>query len=405
MNNASKKLEYFCILSGGGVRGTSYIGVFRALEEIGVKITGLAGASVGAIFAAFYTLGYNCDELEEIFLNTKYENFRDINLSLSKNFSIWKGDNILNWIQEIVEKKFYGENYEKDANLPVKFKDIDKDLIIITTDISTGSYKEFSRYETPNETIATAIRASISLPGIFQPTWVDENCIIDGDIIRGLPYWSYSENMNPKDTRILEFRLEGQGKNSIDNNIEYITAIINTASNISTEFIMDKYLQNDKYDYIKINTNNTMPVDFSMKNKKKRDLMHLGYETTMHYFKEPLRLKKTHLISLYTEIIEEFKSIKNLVKRQKNSKLELLLNKSLFLIIKNKALLEENLYNKCLELLEEISSNISTSHFFNRTIINNREKLATKLENMIFLLENKQEDLQEQLKIVTRLLV
>lgn len=405
MNDADKKLEYFCILSGGGVRGTSYIGVFRALEEIGVKVTGLAGASVGAIFAAFYTLGYTCDELEEIFLNTKYENFRDINLSLSKNFSIWKGDNILGWIQEIIEKKFYGENYEKDANQPVKFKDIDKDLIIITTDISTGSYKEFSRYETPNESIAAAIRASISLPGIFQPTWVDENCIIDGDIIRGLPYWSYSEHLNPKETRILEFRLEGQGKNSIDNNIEYITAIINTASNISTEFIMDKYLQNDKYDYIKINTRNTMPVDFSMKNERKQELIQLGYNTTMYYFKETLRLKKTKIAALYDEILEELKIIKELVKKQKDSKLELSLNKSVFSILKNKDLLEENLYNRCLELLEEISSNISVSHFFHKIIINNREKLTTKLENLIFFIANRQENLKKQLAIITQLLL
>ena len=128
MNNLKEKLDYFCILSGGGIRGTAYIGVFRALESIGVNITGLAGASVGAIFAAFYAIGYTTDEIEEIFLEVKYENFRDINLSIKKNFGLWKGDNIQNWIKDNIEKKFYGKNYEKDANLPVKFKDIEKDL-------------------------------------------------------------------------------------------------------------------------------------------------------------------------------------------------------------------------------------------------------------------------------------
>lgn len=400
MTNAANKFEYFCILSGGGIRGTAYVGVLRALEELGVNITGLAGASVGSIFATLYALGYTTDEIEEVFLNVKYENFQDINLSLSKNFSIWKGDNILNWITEIVEKKFYGENYEKDANLPVKFKDIDKDLIIITTDISTGSYREFSKYETPDEAVATAIRASISLPGIFKPTWVDDNCIIDGDIIRGLPFWHYSKNMNPDNTRVLEFRLEGQSKNSIENNVEYITAIVNTASNITTDFIMEKHLQNDKYDYIKIDTKDTMPVDFSIKNEKKLELVELGYETTMEYFKKPLKQKKTELFLLYREMLEELKNLCDCIKKQKSAEFKLSLNKALLLIIKNKDKLEKNLYSKCVELLEKILENTTISNFFKRTILNNRDKLIKDLEQIIILINKKQSELKSQLEVI-----
>lgn len=400
MSDEAKKFEYFCILSGGGIRGVSYIGVFRALERLGVNIKGIAGASVGSIFATLYALGYTIDEMEEIFLNIKYENFRDINLSLSKNFSIWKGDNILNWITEIVEKKFYGENYEKDANLPVKFKDIEKDLIIITTDISKGSYKEFSKYATPDESVASAIRASISLPGIFKPTWVDDNCIIDGDIIRGLPFWSYSDNMNPLDTRVLEFRLEGQSNNSIENNIEYVTAIVNTASNISTEFIMSKYAKNDRYDYIKINTENTVPVDFSIKKEKVLELSKLGFDTTIQYFKRPLREKKTKLICLYQEMLKEFQNLREFIRKQKSEEFKLSLNKTLLLVIKNKDLLEESFYNDCVGLLEEILSNTTISNFFKKTVLNNRDKLINDLEKTVFSVTNKQLELKEQMTVI-----
>ena len=407
MNKSKEKLDYFCILSGGGIRGTAYIGVFRALEKIGVEIKGLAGASVGAIFSTFYAIGYTTDEIEEIFLQVKYETFRDINLSITtKGFGIWKGDNIQNWLKELIEKKFYGDNYEKDANLPVKFKDIKKDLVIIATDISTGSFKEFSKYTTPEESLSTAIRASISLPALFKPIWIDERCIIDGDIIRGLPFWSFSENLNPQDTRILEFRLEGShSKQDIETTIGYLNAVINTASNISTDFIMNQYSQNDKYDYIKIDSKNTMPVDFSIKNDKKLELSQIGFDTTLEYFKHPLRAKKTKLILLYQELLEEFNNLREFVKKQKMTDFKLSLNKALLLLIKNKDLIEEKFYNECISILEEISANISISKFFRKTVLKNQSQFIQNLGKIIFDILNKQVELKEHIHILDNLLL
>jgi NTE family protein len=406
LSNIKENLEYFCILSGGGIRGTAYIGVFRALEKIGVNIKGLAGASVGAIFASFYAIGYTTDEIEEIFLSVNYETFRDINLSLNKGFGLWKGDNIQNWVKDSIEKKFYGKNYEKEANLPVKFKDIEKDLVIIATDISTGCFKEFSKYTTPDESVATAIRSSISLPGIFKPTWIDESCIIDGDIIRGLPFWSFSDNLNPKDTRILEFRLEGShSKKDLETTVGYLNAVINTASNISTDFIMNQYSQNDKYDYIKIDSKNTMPVDFSIKKDKKLELAQIGFDTTLEYFKSPLKNKKTKLVLLYQEFLEEFKNIRDYIKKQKMTNLKLSINKTLLLTMKNKHLIEEELHNECISVLEEILSNITISKFFKRTVLKNQGQLIQNLETILFDIMNNQIELKQHLNILGKLLL
>ncbi|MEI8377826.1 MAG: patatin-like phospholipase family protein, partial [bacterium] len=320
------------------------------------------------------------------------------------SFGLWKGDNIQNWRKDNIEKKFYGKNYEKDANLPVKFKDIEKDLIVIATDISTGSFKEFSKYTTPDETISTAIRASISLPGIFKPVWVDNSCIIDGDIIRGLPFWSFSDNLNPKNTRVLEFRLEGShSKEDIETTVGYLNAVVNTASNISTDFIMSKYSQNDKYDYIKIDSKNTMPVDFSVKNDKKLELAQIGLDATLAYFKYPLKNKKIKLLSLYQEFLEEFNNIRDAIKKQKMTDLKLSLNKTLLLVMKNETFLENNIYQDCTSILEEISSNISISKFFKRTILNNQGQLIQNLETIIFDILNKQIELKEHLSILSKL--
>lgn len=401
MEETTKNLEYFCILSGGGVRGTSYIGVLRALEELNVELRGIAGSSVGSIFGTYYALGYTPDELAVLMTELKYESLCDLNLSLNKDFGLWKGDNILNWVREVIEKKFYKENYEKGANLPVKFSDLDKDLVIITTDISENKYKEFSRYTTPDEEIAMAIRASISLPGIFRPVWHEGNCLVDGDIIRGLPFWSFSKNLNPKDTRILEFRLEGSAeKTEIKNTIDYVNAVVNTSSNIATEFIMKMYSENDRYDYIKIDTQDTMPVDFIMKNDKKAELIQLGYDLTMNYFKKDLQGKKSKLLSIHKEIYDELMGLEELLSKSQIKEFKFNLSEALFLIMTNKELLEESLYNDCLELLESISSNIFVTKILKVAKIKDKKDIHLKLKSVIESLELKIQELESHLDII-----
>ena len=66
-------LEYFCILGGGGIRGCSYTGVLKAIEELNLEITGWAGSSIGAVVAALYAFNYTIDEINEVFeaINTQ----------------------------------------------------------------------------------------------------------------------------------------------------------------------------------------------------------------------------------------------------------------------------------------------------------------------------------------------
>ena len=70
--------------------------------------------------------------------------FRDVQLSLGPKFALSKGELFLEWIRDLIEEKFYGEKYKKGSHKAVTFKDIEKDLIIITTDLSSFETKEFS---------------------------------------------------------------------------------------------------------------------------------------------------------------------------------------------------------------------------------------------------------------------
>lgn len=397
LNRAVCPFEYFAILSGGGVRGTAYIGVFRALESLGVRLSGIAGASVGSIFATLFALGYDTDEMEEIFLNLKYEQFQDINFTLNKNYGIWKGESVYNWAREIIETKYYGENYKKNENPPVTFEMLDSNLVIIATDITQGIYKEFSKKATPNDSIASAIRASTSIPGFYQPVEIDDSWIVDGDIIRGLPFWSYSSSLDPENTRILEFRLEGTNNNKITSHGEYLISIINSISNMTTDFIMQKYSQNDKYDYIKIDAKDIKPVEFSISRERKKELIELGQNTTRDYFYNELKNKKQNLALVYQEILDDLRFIKELIKKSKSVEFKLLVTKTLLLISKNKDILNHHTYNQCINILEKITSSIKISYFFKRITLTNQSKLLLELEQTINQLNKEQQELKDQL--------
>ena len=69
------------IFSGGSVRGISFIGVLKYLEERDVmkNVKNISGVSIGSFFSFFVTIGYNSSELSDIFSKLDLEKMRDIN--------------------------------------------------------------------------------------------------------------------------------------------------------------------------------------------------------------------------------------------------------------------------------------------------------------------------------------
>ncbi|MCD7878676.1 MAG: patatin-like phospholipase family protein, partial [Candidatus Gastranaerophilales bacterium] len=207
MNN---NLKYNCIFGGGGIRGMCYIGAVEALKEFNIEIDSIAGSSVGAVFASLFAAGCSIDEIKELFFEFNMNMFRDININLfSADISISKGEIFYEWVREKIGKKFFGENYSKSDERKVTFKDLKKDLNILTIDINTNTPFIFSKKNTPDVEIAFAVRASASLPGLMKPVNYNHTMLVDGDLIKSWPAWKIYSDFNNSSSRILEFRLEG----------------------------------------------------------------------------------------------------------------------------------------------------------------------------------------------------
>lgn len=321
MNN--KSYQYTCIFGGGAIRGISYVGTIKALEELSIQSDTVAGSSVGAVFAALFAVGYNAEELKEIFMQVNYELFKDIHFGFGPAFALSKGGIFLDWLRDLIEAKFYGERFQKGKNPPVTFKDLDKNLVVITTDLTNFKYKEFSKFETPDFEIAYAARISSSMPGLMQPIEVNHSMLVDGDLQKSWPLWRLSKHLCNDKERVLEFRLEGDYEGKGQNAIDFMNTVYSCVTSLATDFIIDTYGHKDKFDYIKINTGAVVVVDFNMSKEKREELINIGYQETISYFQTTLYDKKKEILKYYRDISKYVKKIKmfifaNKIKQARN---------------------------------------------------------------------------------------
>ena len=391
--------DYFCILAGGGVRGTAYLGVFKMLEEAGINVTGLAGSSIGAVFAALYAAGYKYDELREIIFNTSYQIFRDLHIPTARDFGVCKGENLYTRIKTAIELKFYGENFNPKGNKPVTFKDLHKDLIIVATNISCASFKEYSEVTTPDVEVAYAVRASISIPGFFKPVWEDENCLVDGDVINNFPIWIFSDNKIANDhSKILEFRLEGErSSRKINNLLDYFSAILDTSYNISTDLLSNSYGKNDQFDIIRVNTGNVQVIDFNISNEEKEELIIKGYECTKKYIENDLLKKKERILAIYQKLEEYLQQFRDEVAKDRTKDSLVTLGNISIFVSDNKDFIHKKISSRITELRRLYLNNLSSIKLFNLIFLKNKNDVLPKFDRILKQVESKTGELETYL--------
>ncbi len=154
-------------LGSGSARGWSHIGVIRSLQEAGVKIDVACGASIGALVAGSYAAGF-LDPLDRWArrLNWSYViGFMDVMIPRS---GLIEGERMTNYFrQNVADPEIEG--------LPLPFA-------AVATDLKTG--REIWLRE---GSLIDAIRASISLPGIFTPCQRNGQWLVDGGLVNPVP--------------------------------------------------------------------------------------------------------------------------------------------------------------------------------------------------------------------------
>lgn len=187
-------------LSGGGIKASAHIGALKALEEEGIRFECVSGASSGSIIATMYALGYNSDEMWEMFQiyckKIKYVDW--INIFKIIVGLVFERKIIVNGLNrgKIVEKIMKEICMEKGI---YKINEIRMPLAIPMVDLQNGTVYIASSKENrgllldntefiTDIPIETAIRASCSFPGVFSPCEYNGLQLIDGGTRENLPW-------------------------------------------------------------------------------------------------------------------------------------------------------------------------------------------------------------------------
>jgi NTE family protein len=152
-------------LSGGAVLGCTQIGVLRALDEAGVRVTHLAGTSIGALVAAFYSFGLTPREIENIARSIKWS---DLTRPTASRLGLLSQEGLRRTLKSRI-----GDVLLEDAPIP---------LAMVATDISTGE-----KVVMTEGNLALAASASACFPGIFVPVERKGRLLVDGGLVEHLP--------------------------------------------------------------------------------------------------------------------------------------------------------------------------------------------------------------------------
>lgn len=375
-------MKYTCLFGGGAVRGIAYVGVIKALEELNIQIKTSGGSSVGSIIAVLAAVGYSADEIEKVFLKVNFDLFKDVELSIRPKLALSKGEVFLKWIRGLIESKYYGKRYVQGKNNPVTFADLDKNLVIITTDLSNYDCKEFSRFETPDYEIAKAIRISCTMPGLMRPIEYDNAILVDGDLQKSWPMWKLSKNFLLPDERVLEFRLEGYTKEHEMNAINFANTIYSCMTAMSTTFIVDIYGKKDKFDYVVLNTGDIIIVDFNLPREKRKQLISLGYEQTIAYFKKELPRKKAVILAHYKKISTHIAKIKKLIDKNKPVKAKAQVNELFGDLCELNKIIDLADYEQLKEFRTLFFANIKYPSLFGKVKLKNEEQVKSAIDEI-----------------------
>lgn len=160
------------VLGSGAAYGLSHIGVLRVLEKENIPVDILAGSSMGALVAGFWASGYRAADLEKIAKSLDRRNafFKLLglgDLSLAHH-GFFHGRQVMHFMESYLSGRTF-----QDLQIPVK---------IVATSLTSSQEVVFEKGR-----VVDALRASISIPGIFRPYRWRGELLIDGGILNPLP--------------------------------------------------------------------------------------------------------------------------------------------------------------------------------------------------------------------------
>jgi NTE family protein len=201
------------VLSSGGSRGLTHIGVINELEKHGFQITSISGSSIGAVIGGLYAMG----KIQEYTEWVSTFNIRDVwgfmDFTLASN-GLLKGKRVFDKMKDFIPDM----NIE---DMPIPFAAVATDILHEKEVVFTkGSFYE-------------AARASIAIPAVFTPVKCSDTILVDGGVLNPIPV---EQVLRKNGDMLVVVNLYGDKKTDIpketNNNNGYLNRLMNTISTL-----------------------------------------------------------------------------------------------------------------------------------------------------------------------------
>lgn len=198
LDGMAQRKKVGLVLGGGGAKGAAHVGVIKVLEEAGIPIDYIAGTSIGSIVGGLYSVGYSVGALDTLFrtqdwvyllsdqVQRRHRSFTSkemrekylVSLPFSKDqkaelpAGVVSGQNIYNLFSDMTIGYHDVPSFD---SLPIPFAGVAVDLV-------SGKAVVLNKGSLP-----LAMRASMSIPGVFSPVETDGMVLVDGGALNNLP--------------------------------------------------------------------------------------------------------------------------------------------------------------------------------------------------------------------------
>ncbi len=312
---AKKEREYLnLVLSGGGIKGISFIGAILELDNMGIlydvngklKIKGIAASSAGTILAGLLVIGYKPNEIHDIMKNIDFDKIIDDKIGYIRdtvnfftNYGVCKGEYIYKLMGEYIETK----TGDPDYTLLQLFHDTGIKLVITATNLNTKNtvylHADNCISEYANIPLRTCIRMSMSIPFLFEPYSYNDCLFCDGGVLDNYPLHCF-DGTDPSD---LEAKYGDTKPNFKTLGLKITTHEPDTTKNphkinhlyeYAYSYVDTFLAENDRKIFLKENWSRTVFIvtksysltTFILTDEEKNDLINAGREYVIKYFND-----------------------------------------------------------------------------------------------------------------------
>lgn len=241
-------------LGGGGARGLAHIPMLEVFDELGIRPYRIAGTSIGSVMGCLYAAGLSGADIRQVVDQLTVSN--DENW-LDTLFS----EDVLEWLRFFEPSMGKGGLVESDALLDYlmglikvrHFRQLEIPLSIVATDFWSREQVVFDSGD-----IATALKASIAVPGLFNPVPYRNTVLVDGGLVNPVPYELLFDDCDV----VVAIDVLGTRTPDADNHPSYFETTFNTFQIMQAALMQEKMRNRPPDIYIKPDIRDVRVLEF-----------------------------------------------------------------------------------------------------------------------------------------------